>query len=247
MNNKTSNDNDIQERHSGKKGVDGIPLAFEYEKLWDKLKEDIGLSNIILIFLGSILLIFSPENGWEFDIPFINYSLAYRGWLGIFCFVIALISIFINKKKNMIIKNENKRNNTIQISSEPDTTSSKTVNSDNKETEETLATFTKRGNFEHLEINAGIKSMYVHFSKDKINNLSLMCTQLYMCKNFDTAIFVLINFYKIFKGKLYLSPFIQTYAKEKLATIKGENDKEWCWWYWDGGEEGFQVIISLCK
>jgi len=248
MINNISNDKDIQVRYIGIKGVDGTPIASEYEKLWDRLIKDIGLINIILIFLGSILLIFSPVNGWEFDIPYRNYTLAYRGWLGIFCFVIVLILKLIDKIKNSLLKNEDKIFNTDQIPSKLDTTSSKSVNPENVEVKKTDITSPKTANPENVGSIAGIKSMYIHFSKDKLNYLSLMISQLYICNDYDTAMLLLIQFQKIFNGKLFFSPFIQFFAKENLvSTKKGENDKEWCWWYWDGGEEGFQVVISLCK
>jgi len=227
MINKIPNNNDTQDNHYGSKGENGINSG--YEKLWDKLKEDLGIRNIILIFLGSILLIFSPEKGWEFDIPCIDYTIVYRGWLGILCFVIVLISIFINKKRSVLLKSENMVINTEQMSSKPETISSNITRPENEGTK------------------SAIRSMYVHFSKDKYNNLFYMCSQLNICNDYESAMLLLLNFQKLFNGKVFFSPFIQVFAKEKLIATKGENDKEWCWWYWDGGDEGFQLIVSLCK
>ena len=275
MSNKTTNY--IQKRHTGYRGKDGKPYNSQtgdegkdgylipYERLWDRLKEDIGLKNIILIFLGSILLIFSPEKGWEFVDPFFNYALAYRGWLGIICFIFVLTSKILNKKKNTLLKTENKESNIIQTSSEldttslkpinpvneetnePDATSSKPVNPVNEETSEPDATSSKPVNPVNEETNGGIKSMYVHFSKDKLNYLSFMFSLLYMCDNYNNAMLLLVHFHNLFNGQIFYSPFIQVFAKEKLTTPKGKDGKEWCWWYWDGGNEGFQLVISLCK
>jgi len=231
MNNETLNDNDTQNFHSGDKGEKGIYSYYGYEKLWDKLKEDLGLLNIILLFLGSILLIFSPEKGWGFDIPYIDYTLAYRGWLGILCFVLVLIFKFIIKKRNGTSKDEKKVINSEQKTSEPNVFSQKKITSENANTKSEIL----------------FKSMYIHFSKDKYNDLSSMCTQLFLCNDYSSAMLLLINFQRLFNGKLYFSPFVQTFTENKLITKKGEGDKKWCWWYWDGGVEGFQLIISLCQ
>jgi hypothetical protein len=91
-----------------------------------------------------------------------------------------------------------------------------------------------------------IKSMYVHFPNDYYS-FNYMCAQLYSCNDYASATLMLFNFEKFFNGKLYLSPFVQDFAKNKIFTTKGENDQEWCWWYWLGGNEGFQIIISLCQ
>jgi len=68
-------------------------------ELWKAIKEDIKLPNLVLIILGAILLIFSPDRGWRFDIPCIGWTLAYRGWLGVGFFLIAIISLCKDKSK----------------------------------------------------------------------------------------------------------------------------------------------------
>jgi hypothetical protein len=216
----------IQNTYSGKQGENGF--LSEYEKIWDKLKNDIGIINIILLFLGSILLIFSPDKGWEFHLPCFNYILAYRGWLGVLCFIIVLISkccgkVFAKGKKTIF--------NTAQASLETGEISQKTVMPDDSQTKNELL----------------FKSMYVHFSSDKFNNLFSMCAQLNLCKDHTSAMLLLFYFQKLFNGKLYFSPFPQFSAVEKKNNAKGESDKDWYWWYWDGGVAGFQLIVSLCQ
>jgi len=231
MNNETSNGNDAPDFQSGDKGEKGFFSYSGYEKLWDKLKDDFGLLNIILLFLGSILLIFSPEKGWEFDIPCIDYTIAYRDWIGILCFVIVVFFKFINKKSNGIIKDGKKIIYSEQKSSNLQAFSQKNKTIENENTKSEIL----------------FKSIYVHFSKDKYNDLFYMCTQLFLCNDYSSAMLLLINFQKLFNGKLFLSTFVQTFAKNNLITKKGEDDKKWCWWYWDGGDEGFQIIVSLCQ
>jgi tetratricopeptide (TPR) repeat protein len=78
---------------------DTPPMKGEYEKLWDKLTDDLGLSAMFWLFLGTILLIFSPDNSWCFDIPRVGYIKVYRAWLGLACFLLAGIGILWNKPK----------------------------------------------------------------------------------------------------------------------------------------------------
>jgi len=228
---KTESNYENQNNNSGEKGEKGIISGSGYEKLWDKLREDIGLINIILTFLGSILLIFSPEKGWEFDIPCINYTLAYRGWLGILCFIIVLISKCINKKRKVSSSIAKTIINPDQIRTETEAISPKTI----------------LHNGSKYKSGVPIKSMYVHFSKDNYNDLFSMTTQLSLCNDHSSAMLLLLNYQKLFNGKLYFSPFPQNFAIKKLIATKGENEKEWCWWRWEGGNEGFQLIVSLCQ
>ncbi|GAB6393685.1 MAG: tetratricopeptide repeat protein [Treponematales bacterium] len=78
---------------------DAPPSKGEYEKLWDKLTHDVGLSAMFWLFLGAILLIFSSGDGWQFDIPGWDYTLAYRAWLGILCFVAAGVCLWRSQTK----------------------------------------------------------------------------------------------------------------------------------------------------
>jgi tetratricopeptide (TPR) repeat protein len=92
-------DSDAEATNASKRYIFGGPSGEgEYEKLWNKLKHDLGLPAMAFLFFGTILLAFSPENGWQLDIPW-GYTLTYRAWLGIPCFVVAGVCLWWNKKK----------------------------------------------------------------------------------------------------------------------------------------------------
>lgn len=224
MENKEKN---TQNSYSGKQGENGIIAG--YEKLWDRLKEDLGIINIVILFFGSILLIFSPEKGWEFDILFLNYTLAYRGWIGIFCFLYVIVSLFVNKRFNRKKINSKEYLEELKLNKQEVIKNETIVNEPLKKS------------------NVLIKSMYVHFSSKQKDKLILMSGQLSICDDHASAMLLLTNFKTLYNGKLYFSPFPQSFALNKSIATKGENEKEWCWWYWDGGNDGFQLLVSLCQ
>ena len=230
-----------QDSFSGKQGEYGIAVG--YERIWDRLKEDIGIKNIIILLLGSILLIFSPEKGWEFDVPYLNYTLAYRGWIGLLCFICVIISFCLRKKSlshTSINLAETKLDGTPFEGGQmiPGAFSIQDGRNQDK-TDNPEATKTKK--------SMVVKSMYIHFSEENKKDLTFMMSQLDYCRVHTDAMILLSNFKTMFNGKLFISTFPQPFAVMKSIPTKGQNDKEWCWWYWDGGDNGFQLIVSLCQ
>jgi hypothetical protein len=233
MDNENSNSDKANNIQIGDKGEKGIPS--KYEKLWDKLKEDIGLINILLIFLGSILIIFSPDKGWEFDIPFIDYTLSYRGWIGILCFITVIIS-----------KLKHKRHFLKKSSSLPELDQS-SLGSNEFSLDKNISGNTEEANTHVIKNNYSVKSLYIHFSRENYFNLPYMSLLLNNCNDFYEAMNLLFSFQYYYNGRIYLSLSVQSFSRFIHSGIKGENDNRWCWWYWDGGVDGFQLIVSLCQ
>ena len=183
------------ENPKGQHGIqDENSIPHIVDKLYDKLKKDLGIVGMALVFFGSILLIFSPEQGWGFDLPFLHYTLAYRGWFGISFYLIAL---FLAKTRKLY--------------------------------------------------KPKYKSIYIHFPNDLINLLGPMTQELDKCNTYKSAYELLVSFQKIFKGEIFYSQFPQNFVNNKAIKARGIGKKKWKWWHWEGGEEGYQLVVSLCQ
>jgi hypothetical protein len=238
-------------KHSGQQGQFGISSG--YEKIWDKLKDDIGIPNIVALFLGAILLIFSPDKGWGYDLPFVGYTLAYRGWLGILCFIYVFISIFAKKRK-ALLETKIPINMPEEVIPEVKTSKDEVLSSEieaglpeaEQKPPETEVIKDEILPIESIKPTI-IKSMYVHFPRNRENALVFMTNQLHQCKDHASAMLLLVGFEKLFDGKLFLSPFPQRNAISKSMPTIGEGNSKWAWWYWIGEDKEFQLVVSLCQ
>jgi hypothetical protein len=214
----------IKSSDSGDPGENGNKGG-DYTHLWRQLKEDFhGLPNIIWAGLGVILLIFSPSQGWQFeDFPFLrNYSLAYRPWLAFLCFAILLIRLYRSKRSIVQSNQQQKQHGT-------ETTTSPSI--------DTKSVFP-------------FKSLYVHFGSDRIGLLNWMSYQVDKyshCPDPALAMLSLVDLQVKYGGTLYTSPEVQPSIAKNKYTIRGQENTTWCWWRWEGGDQGFQLLVSLCQ
>jgi hypothetical protein len=237
------NDQDKQEPPSGDRGKDGNKIG-KYVQIYKRVKQDLGgIVPLLLAVLGTILLVFSPEKGWQFDIPsFIpslyGYTLAYRGWLGCLCFFTVLVVLLIKTLKNR--------------GKPPSSTQKMSVSTPAKgKTSATEQTSTDASSSAPEYVPPySLKSMYVHFPWSRYDKLAEMTHQLARSKDYAAATLLLVTFQQNFEGKLYCSYSPQPFAVENadnLSSTQGEGKNRWCWWRWEGGKEGFQLLVSLCQ
>jgi len=209
----------------------GVGASFgDYAGLWEKLKKDVGIGKTVLMILGTLLIVFSSDHALQ--IRFSEaVSMSLPQWLlGSVLFAPTLITAFLRWVRAILCRLffARKKRNPVTTGMESPTVAAN-------------------------EMIGGLcaKSLFVHFPKDRFGALTEMTHQLSLCNDYKTAVLMLISLQQRFGGQMYSSfspqPFAMGKLNENSPIVKGEGPDQWCWWRWEGGEQGFQLLVSLCQ